>query len=85
MASVIMVAIFWSGHLTMLASILFVVILSTSISHSISWTLFTYPIISVPYCLDRKCLAIAPAATLPIVSLAEDRPPPFQLRMPYLA
>jgi len=37
------------------------------------------------YSTDNIFLAIAPAATRPIVSRAEARPPPCQFRIPYLA
>jgi hypothetical protein len=36
---------------------------------------------SIPARLLRIFLATAPAATLPIVSLAEDLPPPFSHKM----
>ena len=43
------------------------------------------PLASVlPSCLS-SFLAIAPAATRPMVSRADDRPPPATARMPYLA
>jgi len=38
----------------------------------------------LPSCLS-SFLAMAPAATRPIVSRADERPPPATARMPYLA
>ena len=40
--------------------------------------------ISHPYCSLSHFSAMAPAATRPMVSRAEERPPPDEARVPYL-
>ena len=48
-----------------------------------SFTCDTYARISVPAICLRIFLAMAPAATRPIVSRADERPPPAMARTPY--
>ena len=50
-----------------------------------SATLSTQATISVPHSTAKSCSASAPAATRPMVSRAEARPPPATARSPYLA
>ena len=45
----------------------------------------TQQLIDVPYVSPSHFSAIAPAATRPIVSRAEERPPPEEARVPYLS
>mmetsp|Transcript_6151 Transcript_6151/g.18635 ORF Transcript_6151/g.18635 Transcript_6151/m.18635 type:complete len:250 (-) Transcript_6151:424-1173(-) len=76
------------GHRTMLSSISSTVTLSWSTAPSgtlTSFTLDTQATISVPATSFNRVLAIAPAATLPMVSLALLLPPPATARTPYLA
>ena len=73
-----------SGQRTMLLSISDVVIVSKStVSASISPTLLTQATISILYFSFSTLAAIAPEATVPMVSLALDRPPPDEALMPY--
>mmetsp|Transcript_8984 Transcript_8984/g.17872 ORF Transcript_8984/g.17872 Transcript_8984/m.17872 type:complete len:229 (-) Transcript_8984:498-1184(-) len=77
-------AAFSSGHRTGLLSIASIESVEWSTLLSTSLTLFTYAKTSVPATSFKSFFAIAPAATLPIVSRAEERPPPATALIPYL-
>ena len=74
-----------SGQRTMLLSTCSGVTELGSTLASRSWIRFTQAITSVPFAFLRSSLAIAPAATRPIVSRAEALPPPLRAWMPYFA
>ena len=74
-----------SGQRTMFDSTASRVTRLGSIGASRSWMRLTQASTSVPWVLASSCLAIAPAATRPMVSRAEARPPPLRAWMPYLA
>ena len=67
----------------MLLSIASSVTASGSTVASMVWMRLTQASTSVPAALASSCLAIAPAATRPIVSRAEARPPPLRAWTPY--
>ena len=56
-----------------------------STSATTSWTCDTQASTSTPTRSASSLRATAPAATLPIVSRADARPPPATARIPYLA
>ena len=85
MRSIIWAAMAWSGQRTIFASTAARVTCSGSIEASRLWMRSTQAITSVPWALASSCLAIAPAATRPMVSRAEARPPPLRACMPYFA
>ena len=86
MNSIIFTAIAGSGHRTMFASTSASFTVSGSTSATSECTDFTYATISSA---GANCastfFAMAAAATRPIVSRAEARPPPCQFRMPNFA
>ena len=61
---------------------LLMIVLSTGVE-SISPMLLTQAMMSILHFSFRIFAAMAPAATVPMVSLALDRPPPDDARMPY--
>mmetsp|Transcript_28244 Transcript_28244/g.61896 ORF Transcript_28244/g.61896 Transcript_28244/m.61896 type:complete len:265 (+) Transcript_28244:561-1355(+) len=85
MALIIFSAASWSGHRTMLLSTSSSVKLSRSTASVFtSLTADTKARISTPATVLRIFFATAPAATRPMVSRAEERPPPAIARTPYL-
>ena len=56
-----------------------------SIRPEMSWIRLTQPSTSTPTCVASSLRATAAAATRPIVSRAEARPPPATARIPYFA
>mmetsp|Transcript_4857 Transcript_4857/g.13018 ORF Transcript_4857/g.13018 Transcript_4857/m.13018 type:complete len:240 (+) Transcript_4857:244-963(+) len=84
--AIMRVALSSLGARTMLASTSSSETRSTSTSAAAtSPTRCTYPTISTPAYSASSFFAIAPAATRPIVSRADERPPPATERMPYFA
>ena len=74
-----------SGQRTIVRSTACRVTVAGSIDASIVWMRRTQASTSVPFARASNCLAMAPAATRPIVSRAEARPPPLRAWMPYFA
>ena len=86
MAAIMRSAAVASGHRTRLSSTSSRVTAPGSMpAASTSRTAETQANTSAPQTSRRSPLATAPAATRPMVSRAEDRPPPATLRTPYLA
>jgi hypothetical protein len=84
MASIIFSALASFGHRAMLASTSSMVMVAWSTpSATTSFTCETYAKISVPAICFSTFLAMAPAATRPMVSRADDLPPPAIARTPY--
>mmetsp|Transcript_46866 Transcript_46866/g.111599 ORF Transcript_46866/g.111599 Transcript_46866/m.111599 type:complete len:314 (+) Transcript_46866:301-1242(+) len=86
MQSVIFSAVSRHGHRTMCSSTwsrVMVSMLAADSGQTMSPTPETHDTISTPYFSLSHFSAMAPAATRPIVSRAEDRPPPLAARKPY--
>ena len=84
-ASVIRAAAAGSGQRVGSASTSARVTTESSTLASMVWMRLTQDNTSMPNRLARSLRATAPAATRPMVSRAEARPPPAAARMPYLA